>query len=187
MSNNMIRNYNLHKVWDEDLFDIVRKEFMKKVGDTTGKRWFGYREIVDIVLEEYDNKKHIPDNLGTPNDWYNEARALHPIAYPDGNKVAPAKRVYCKTVDPKTGSVIEGSYDPKKIPVLSDEFIEQAIPVIKKQIFLAGLRLADAINKMAEKVDLERLPSDKDILDELKLENTEKREKTKHAFTCDVC
>ncbi len=147
---------NLHTAWDENLISNIQFEFEKSATLAPGqKRWFGYRELGDLIMAEVKagtlQVNFAKVSADAPEVWYSESQALHDVAYPGGNKIAPEDRLYCKIVDPQTGKVVNGKFDETQIPTLDAAFAAQALPVIKSQILKAGYRLADMINKMGAK------------------------------------
>jgi hypothetical protein len=148
---------NLHTAWDESLIQNIADDYRKTSGKSaTGKYWFGYKELADLALAEFTSKTS-PDEASAlskapAGTWYDESSQLHSLVYPDdvqGTK--PDERVYCKIVDKKTNKVVNGKYDKSKLPTLDEAYIQKALPVIKRQIVLGGLRLAELINSIAEK------------------------------------
>ncbi len=147
------RRTNLHTVWDEDLIRYVQHEFQRATGGGANgqKRWFGYLEMGDLALKEnaaIDFEKVTKD---PPTVWYQESRDLHKIAYPNVAPYGMENPPYCKRVDPRTGKVVNGSYRKELVPKIEMAYIQRALPVLRKQVVLAGYRLAGMLNAMAEK------------------------------------
>jgi hypothetical protein len=141
---------NLHAAWDNNLVDLIKKDVQAQV---RGIRYFSYKHLADYILQEAKKsgqleeiKKQVAST--TKNDWLDESRALHALVYP-GEVTNPREREYCKIVDAE-GKVENGKYDASKIPVLTPEYIEKAKLIIKKQILLAGFRLAQQIEVLAK-------------------------------------
>lgn len=131
----------LHSVWDSQIIDTMKPE---------GNKGFYYPQLVKMILKEVPAPKEI---TGTPLEWYDETRKLLAAAYPDEGKegVKPEDRAYCKRVDPKNpNAVVDGKFDATQIPTLSDQYMANSVSVVKKQILLAGLRLAHILNKAGE-------------------------------------
>jgi hypothetical protein len=170
---------NLHALWDERLIDNIAFEYQQKNGPSTAKRWFGYKELTDVILNE--SKNVVPEEAREKNpiQWYSESRNLHRIVYPDGINVKPENRVYCKVLDPKTDEIINGSYDKNKLPTLSAVYIKRALPVIKVRIKLAGFRLAQLIEDIAKDAGKENVPNEESILSGILLKNESGRMKPK--------
>lgn len=155
---------NLHTVWDEGLIEVVEAEYGKSKKSYPGqKRFFGYRQLVDVMDKEAASKRrkrmktlsYKAANSSELKDWYVEAKSLHRQAYPDGKKPIKAEeRPYCKMVDPVSKKVVKGVFDENKIPTLEEKYINKTLPLMKKQIRLAGFRLAGIINEAAKKAKI---------------------------------
>lgn len=157
--NGLIVRTNLHTAWDEKIIENIGHEFQlanppKFEGQ---KRWFGYREMGDIVIAELEKSENFKKISSAQfNEWYNETQKLH--SYPDGStKLTPKTRPYCEYVE-GVGKDRKykkpENYDPKAAPLLDDNYINAGKPVIKRQILLAGYRLAGILNHIAEDMKL---------------------------------
>jgi hypothetical protein len=151
----LVETVPLHVVWDERIIQNIAAEFRAANPSPNGTdRYFGYRELGDMILAQAgplevsnQQKAAVSTNVAT---WYDDARALHSAVYPDPTPVQnPADRPYCKIIDPATHKIVNGHYDPAKIPVLSPPYIKNSTAIAKKQILLAGIRLADLLNRTA--------------------------------------
>jgi hypothetical protein len=152
---------NLHTVWDENIIDEIGAIYKKAHPPKPGsKRWFNYKELGDMVIQEFSGKEGMSlaeASSAPPDAWYDDSRALHPAAYPETPFLEnPAERTYCRIVDKKTNKVVDGKFNESTIPLLSQDFINASMPIVKKQIMLAGLRLAGILNKTAENYERPR-------------------------------
>lgn len=150
---NYTKETKLHSIWDTKLLDYIES------GSPAGKETY-YPKLTELILKEYVKPIVISDS---PSEWYDESRQLLSNVYPDKEQTSPENRTYCKRVDPKTHKIVDGKYDSKTLPHLDKEYIDKAVPIIKKQLWLGGLRLAHLLNQMGEKY------KSKDYLDEDKL------------------
>ncbi len=171
----------LHSFWDDKIMTYIEDDFHKK-SESKKKLWFGYREFGDALLKEnlaanptVDYDKVSKDE---PKVWYDESQDLHPIVYPLASTVKPKDRAYCKTVD-ENKKVIDGIYDASKIPILSDDYIKNVIPVVRKRILQAGFRLAGVLNQLAEKHKVPEIDKNADakIFDPILIINKESKSK----------
>jgi len=168
---------NLHAVWDDHLIRGIGVEYRKSLGANGPRAWFGYKEFAEIVMRDnqINEKELIQLSSVNPLTWYREAQALHSVVYPDGKSGAkPDKRSYCKLVDPKTKQVVDGAFDKNRpLPLLDEAYLKKAVPVIQKQILLAGVRLAHQINRMAETLSIRErtLKDDEQDLKEILIRN----------------
>lgn len=142
---------NLHSVWDTTIPESMEKEALSATGTT----FFNYRVFSDWLLAESEKSGQLQDLKElvkkTANlDWYAESQALHSDVYPDANPTLPQEREYCKIINPQSGEVVREA-DQTKVPKLSPEYMAKAKEIVKRRILLAGLRLADEINKLADK------------------------------------
>jgi hypothetical protein len=146
---------NLHSAWDTAMPELLKSAIIAEA-NTKNKpiKYFSHRHLIEAIVEEAKNEgtyygiAELAKN-SSKADWYNESQALRAKVYPDDAPVASTERPYCKVVNHETGKVEDGKYDPEKIPVLTQEYIKNSLVIIKKRIILAGLRLANEINKMA--------------------------------------
>lgn len=166
---------NLHTVWDEKLFDVLsekaRQENMKKA--TPAKRYFGYAILVDQLIKDPTTKLAISKSdreryMEAPVlDWYKEASTLHPIVYgdPERKVVKPRDRMFC--------AIDNRAIDPKEVPVLNQNYLDKAIPVLKLQLVKGGLRLASLLNAAAKKAQVAKVTATKttDLIQSLQLFN----------------
>jgi len=141
------------------MFEYTEAEFRKTSKPYPGqKRYYGYQEFLAQTLDK-KSSLHLenPPALGKVGGldlltWYAEAQALHPVVYPDKDpKIAPSKRAYCKTVDPKTLQVVDGSFRASKVPKISADYLRRSLPIVQRQVLLGGLRLAGMLNEAANK------------------------------------
>ena len=151
--------------WDEKLIEHL--------GQNARKKYFGYKELTSIILEEEKSGKLSPGKSKTkPADWYEESRLYHNAVYPDTVPTSPEKRQYCKIVDPKTKKVVDGSYNPNQIPTLSPEYIDMALGIVKVQILRGGNRLATLLNTIAESAKVNDKEIESDILGPIQFSNS---------------
>lgn len=151
----------LHAVWDSMIIEKIPRKDGKK-----GSMY--YPELTELILNDISAPNEI---TGTPVEWYDETRKLLSVAYPDKQPTAPEDRAYCKRHDPETDKIVNGKYDESKIPTLDDEYIAAAIPVIKKQLLLGGLRLAHLLNKIGEDSNSYGAMDEKKLLDGVLITN----------------
>lgn len=143
----------LHSVWDDGLIRKISDAWI--ADNTTAGRsppWFGYVQLADVAEKEVAGVTMGSANKASAAAWYEESRALHSVVYPDGANPPQnlEDRAFCKGIDKATGKTINGNYDEAKVPVMGQAYIDAALPVIKKQILLAGYRLAGVLNDAAE-------------------------------------
>jgi hypothetical protein len=176
------RSGNLHAVWDDVLVKMVVREYKvsRNIPDTQNI-WFGFKEFSQFAMEQYGPKGSKENRVSekeykdiVPTNWYKELQAMRPTVYIDGNTSAE-NRNYCKLVDRTNGSVVNGSYNASFVPLLTAEYIARSQEIIKRQIVLAGLRLAETINSIAQKAR-EHKPKKQvqEVLDSLLLKDTSK-------------
>lgn len=175
------RTTSLHSVWDESLVDVLRSDIEHKA-EQAGKsiKYFSPRDLGDSLLSDYqadpgsfgfDRSKIENQNIPT---WYKQSVALYSVVYPDqGVKYAADQRPYCKHVDPKTGKVVDGSFNESSVPTLDENYIQTALPVVRKQLLIAGFRLAAMINKMATRsgIQADSAKAQKEFFDKVLLKN----------------
>jgi hypothetical protein len=149
--------FNLHTVWDENLIQNIANDFARQNGSNTGqKRWFGYRELGEMLEKEFGSQpEYAYARVQSPvKSWYEESQTLHSVAYLDSQPVAkPEDRKYCKYRDRRTQQVVPGNYDARQIPALDADYLQKALPVIRQQIYKAGLRLAGVLNQAADAME----------------------------------
>lgn len=168
LANGFIKDTNLHSVWDDSMIDVIAAEFKSENGVINSKRWFGYKELTDIILKE----KYDGVNLsGTPVEWYQESRELHKKVYPDTTATTPDRRKYCKFFDSAIGKVVNGAYDPSQIPTLTKPYVTESLKIIKQRLLQGGHRLAKLINAVSENADNINAPTESEILDGILLTN----------------
>jgi hypothetical protein len=146
---------NLHQIWDDDLVLYIRKKIMDDAAAANAPiRYFSYRHLGDSILAEFAATGELEKikkqaNETTLSQWYQESRDLHEFVYPPADKIN-GLFPYCKTVQPETGKITNGSYDRSKIPDIDSSYINQSTQIIKKQILLGAFRLLNEIEKMAK-------------------------------------
>ncbi len=146
---------NLHSVWDGKVDDYIAHDWKLKNGFF---KWFGYKEMADVILAEYEvasaaERREIAELTKAPIPaWYNESQALHQKVYPgeEAGMKKPEDRLYCDLVNQKTGEKIVRVNSKTKLPLLDQAYFGKAKVIVKRQLLLAGLRLAKMINDMAE-------------------------------------
>lgn len=150
---------NLHSVWDDKVFDYAKKGFKDKPCQTSPDNkkitFYDYREVAACALNEYtqlnkEEKARLNELSKEPREkWYEESRALHKEVYYDNPPVgSPKERLYCKIAEGK--EVVNGAFDPEKIPTLDKEYGEKAYKIAKQRLLLGGMRLAHYLNEAAE-------------------------------------
>ncbi len=145
---------NLHSFWDTKLPFIVGEDYkVKNPVMAKNNSYFGYTEIADLILKEYGSEISMSSaNKASQDEWYEGARALHAVVYPDARPTKnPETRPYCRIVDKQTGKVVDGKFSSRKLPTISKTYLNKALPVVKKQLLIAGYRLAGLLNSMGEK------------------------------------
>jgi hypothetical protein len=164
-----MQTLNLHTVWDENLIRDIAQEFQRASGvsTTADKRWFGYKEMANIALQHNAGKiSYKRSSQAKVSEWLRESRKLHELVYPAPAKLKsvwmkkPQLRDYCRNVDASTQAVVSGAFDESKIPELSEAYVAAALPVIKRQIVLAGFRLAGVLNAIAAQGKVPALAAD---------------------------
>lgn len=158
-------NVKLHSVWDSKIVEMIPRKNGKK-----GAMY--YPELAELVLSDIPAPSEI---TGTPVEWYDETRKLLPATYPDKQPTAPEDRTYCKRVDPVTNKVVNGKFDESKVSLLEDAFIDNAIPIVKKQLLMGGLRLAHLLNKMGEDANVYGVMDEKKVIDGILISNDKNR------------
>ncbi len=174
-----IENSNLHSFMDDLIVKYIGYQYKKQPGPK--KKYFGYKELAEIIQNDVSlNQLNIDGPLSTdkkniinskPEDWYEQSRRYHKIVYPDSSPTTPEQRKYCKLVDPITKKVINGAYDPKAIPTISLAQADQLIPIVKLQILRGGYRLADILNRAAEKIESLPTAQDRQLVDSILITN----------------
>ena len=160
------KTMNLHSFWDTYIVESSKLTWGK-----TG--YFTYNDLVGMILKDIPAPNEI---TGTPIEWYDETRKLLSVVYPDGKTpLAPEEREYCRRIDPTTRMRVDGKYDESKIKPLDDEYIAMALPIVKKQILLGGLRLASMLNKMGEQYKAHDYMDEKKIIDGVLIKNSSDR------------
>ena len=143
---------NLHSVWDENIIDYMKHTYTSapaKNGTPPPKRWFGYKELADWIIDEAKPDLADPSFKDTnPLTWYAEARALHAQVYPD-KSADPAKHTYCKRVNAQSKKVENGIYDASTVPTLDEAYAKRSAPIIRAQLLKGGIRLAKLLNQIA--------------------------------------
>lgn len=149
------KKINLHSFMDSTVVDYLKDEVLARAKEQ-GKfiKYFSYRDFAEYLLAEAKENRTLERLRAQIKktkrvDWFEESRALHITVYPDGKTVVPQDRQYCKTINAESGKVEEGKYDSSKIPVLTKEYTQEVVMMIKNQILLGGLRLQSEIEKMA--------------------------------------
>ena len=153
---------NLHSVWDVTLVDYLKNESRGGPDSpSAGKKYFDYQDLVNYLDKQVAEGKIAFDKdaelkMSAPA-WYLETQSFHSVVYPDDKPVEDVRtREYCKVVapdpkDPTRQIVVDGNFRESSVPTLKDEYIAKALPVIKRQLVLGGLRLAKIINEIADK------------------------------------
>jgi hypothetical protein len=173
------RTSNLHAVWDDVLVKMVVREYkISRNIPETQNIWFGFKEFSQLAFEQYGPKgskenrvveKEFKDIVAL--NWYKELQGMRPLVYVDGH-VNPENRNYCKLVDRSSGTVTNGAYNASLIPMLNDEYVKRSQELIKRQIVLAGLRLAEVINTVANKAKVHKPKKQvQELLDSLLLKD----------------
>jgi hypothetical protein len=146
-----LRDRNLHSVWDESIIANIADVYRQESAATGGKAWFGYKEFGNRLLKMFAGEiTYANAQTASVVDWYQQARDLHGVVYPDAAEVRdPRDRTYCRVVNATTGAVEDGKFDPATIPTLSAEYIQRSIPIVSRQVLLGGYRLAGLLNKLA--------------------------------------
>lgn len=192
----MVKDFlSLHVVWDENLIESMKEEYKRKHPSpdpdaNPQKRWFGYAELTDWVLEEAIGTPNPKEKATKPGlytreqlrawgdttalDWYTEARTLHSSVYPEKvYETEPAKRTYCKIKNLKTGKVENGAFNPKlPYPLLDEAYAKEKTPLVRLQLLKGGIRLARLLDRIAEGHDF-KVEKDVDILESVLIENDE--------------
>jgi hypothetical protein len=176
------RTSNLHAVWDDVLVKLMVREYKVSRNIPESQNiWFGFKEFAQLAFEQF-GPQGTKENKVTPKEfqditvtnWYKELQGMRPLVYIDGN-AAPENRNYCKLVDRSTGAVINGSYNASFIPLLTEEYVKRSQELIKRQIVLAGLRLAEMINTVAQKARPHRPKKQvQEVLDSILLKDISK-------------
>jgi hypothetical protein len=141
-----IERTNLHSAWDNALFENLKVEVerhYRKQGTPVG--YFQYAHLAGFLERSFPETQDWKDAAKLPPaNWFEESLALHKQVYPDeGKNVAPQDRAYCH-VDRK-------KFRKKKVPTLRGAYVKNSVEIIKRRLFIAGLRLAEGLNSMAEK------------------------------------
>lgn len=139
---------NLHTFWDELVFEPLKAEAAERAEAGT-KRYYSYQDLVQRIESDRDSLlqgKNIDELVKASRfEIYYESRMAH--MYPDDHLKSPVTdpklRPYCK---------IRGStaFDASKVPTLGKEYQAKALRLIEERVLLAGLRLAHALNEVAE-------------------------------------
>lgn len=156
------KSTNLHSAWDDVLVNHLKNE-VEEAAEAAGKkiRYFAPKDLGEFLLTEYQKN---PSGFGfekaktesaSLETWYNESATLRDQIYPDGSsKYKAEERPYCRRINPETDKVEDGAFKEQAIPTMDLAYIEKAKPIVKKQILIAGFRLAYMINQAAEKTRL---------------------------------
>lgn len=140
----------LHSLWDTRLLSAVSDDLGKNFPG--GPRFLNEQELAELMVKELKSTYTMElANKSKPDKWYDDTRSLHRIVYPGDTKIKPEDRPYCRIVDPKTNKVVNGKFSENRIPLLQEPYTQEAILVIKKQLVLAGYRLAGTLNKIGAK------------------------------------
>jgi hypothetical protein len=165
---------SLHSVWDDELFGSIKKVYLETHPQD---HYFDYVDLAPQI--EKNNPESALGNYDKTaaadvSDWIKESQALHKQVYIDRPGLdTPATRPYCKTIQLEFGVpkrkmdgsliVINGAFDPKVKPEITEDYKARAVRAIESQIMKAGLRLAYLINKMAKDSAVVVDPMDKGI------------------------
>lgn len=153
---------NLHSAWDDALVNHLKVE-VEKAAEASGSKikYFAAKDLGEFLIADYskNSSAYNFDRAKIENEplenWYTETQSYHKEVYPDGGRAYKAEeRPYCRRLNRKTDKVEDGAFNENAIPLLDAAYIEKAKPIIKKQILVAGFRLAKMINSIAEKSKL---------------------------------
>lgn len=158
-----MQNTNLHAMWDSNLVNFIFNAQAMKDPSYKLPKYQGFTELADLILKDADivaMKADYEKIAAEPIlEWYRQSQALHPKVYPDAQTADhPKARTYCKHLDrDEKGMELK---DEKGVTIITPAsstaevdmaYMRNSAEVIKVQILKGGLRLADVINKMADK------------------------------------
>ena len=156
---------NLHSIWDDEMVDVLKAEFNQAKEEGKAKGYFGYPVVLEQIEKEYpltDAKKASLEG-GNAREWAAESRSLRQqewgpgklTVYPDapGWKGGPKDRPYCfrypfPPVYPQ--KLNPGKMTDDQLPLITEDYIKQFLPVIKQQVQKGGLRLAKMLDDVSE-------------------------------------
>jgi hypothetical protein len=152
----------LHAFWDVNMVVALGRSFETSKGPKKSDIY--YNDLLPRLRKDHpemfaaDAKQKF--GTGTPLDWLNESKALRESGlYPDRvgamNNVPKGEeymhRPYCKWItSPSNTKAVLGTIDSSQIPVMSKDYVSRWVPVVETQLLKAGLRLAVALDAIAD-------------------------------------
>ena len=148
---------NFHHYWDGTLVDELGVQILKTSRRKGPIYYSRFVDAIQIRHPEIGPAAVTAQARLTPLDWLKEGQALRESIYPDDAKTlkkgAPGeefkRRTYCQWYQDQRGRP-ENTIESNKLPLLNESYAKKFIPIAEGQMIKAGLRLASALNQMAQ-------------------------------------